>query len=690
VTATIVPERGFRPEIQALRAVAVALVLFFHLFPERLPGGFVGVDVFFVISGYLITAHLAHEAVATGTIGLKRFWGRRIRRLLPAATVVLLASLLAMLAFMPRSLWQQTALEVGASALYVQNWFLGATAVDYLGAANVPTLAQHYWSLSVEEQFYLVWPVLIVLALLVARRLPRRRTLILLLSAIAVASFVYSVLETIRSQPFAYFNTGTRVWEFAVGGLLALGLTERVDAAPERVRAAVGIAGGWIGLVLIAFSALQFNGETPFPGPWAALPVLGTALVIVGGTAAGSSWAPAFVARFGPLRLLGDLSYSIYLWHWPLIVVAPFVAGHSIGWKWKLAIVVASVTLAWATKRFVEDPVRTGRYWRAPSRRSFTLAAASIAVVVAASSVTWIAVERGVEASAKEAAAAVGEPCFGAPAMLEAAACDDPFAVPEGLDTAFAQRDGFFVPGTCTFPRPEVMLQVCEYGQLEDPDTTVLFVGNSHATHLIPGALQYAEEHNWRIMLMTRRNCLGVTTRSVGAAPDQACLDWSAAVLENIRSRNDIDLVVFPSYRSVEAYIAPPDATNAQLDQLREQIADTFRDLVERGQKVAVIDDSPAAPFDVPECVDLHRADYDPCSFPGDESPENLVTEAADRVPDVQRIDPRPWTCDDSACHSVVGGVVVFFDDNHFTGTYARTLAPYLGADLERVLRTTP
>jgi peptidoglycan/LPS O-acetylase OafA/YrhL len=230
-TADVGAERvrsGFHPEIQGLRAVAVLLVVLFHLWPNALSGGFVGVDVFFVISGYLITAHLYREVAATGTVSLRRFWARRIRRLLPASLLVLAISGLATVLFLPATVWTQTARQIGASALYVQNWALAADSVDYMAKDDVPTLAQHYWSLSVEEQFYAFWPILIVGLVAWGGRFASRRAaanravLIVGLGAVGLISLASSVVATADSQSTAYFATPTRVWEFVAGALVTL------------------------------------------------------------------------------------------------------------------------------------------------------------------------------------------------------------------------------------------------------------------------------------------------------------------------------------------------------------------------------------------------------------------------------------------------------------------------------------
>lgn len=681
------PQRSFRPEIQALRAVAVLLVLAFHLVPRALPGGYIGVDVFFVISGFLITSHLVSEVVDTGSISLPRFWARRIRRLIPAATVVLIVSFVAMHWVVPRSMWQQTVVEIGASALYIQNWILGAAAVDYLAADNDPTLVQHYWSLSVEEQFYIAWPVLLLVTALVVGRVASgrftRQGIAAVLSAVFVASLAYSAVTTAANPALAYFDTGARAWEFAAGGLLALipatwgsGIRGRLGELPSTLAS-------WLGIGLIGAAAVLYDTDTPFPGVAALLPVVGTLLVISGGTGS-SDWSPQVLARFGPLQFLGGLSYSIYLWHWPLLIAAGAVLGRTPGWKWAIVIAGASVALAWVTKVLVEDPVRNGRFWRERTWRSFALAAVTIPAVIAASAWTWSAVERGIDQSRTLAAELVetGE-CYGA-AALQDERCTDPFEVPAWLDTAFAAEDTPSRGNDCVMVVRE--LRVCTLGEVDEPTATVAIVGNSHATHYLPALTRFGLDRGWQILHVARVSCLGVTTEAVRETPDESCLRWSQDAQDYLSGVAGLDAVIFASHRNILSYIAPDDPTTAELDELRGQIESTYELFVDQGVGVMVLGNSPGMRQLVPECIDFARVTEDPCSFDRPPS-QSLMTEAAENVPGVHTVDPTRWMCTaDDRCHVLVGGVVVLSDRSHLSGTFSSTLAPYLGAEVQLVL----
>ena len=668
-------ERGFRPEVQGLRALAVALVVIYHFWSDALPGGFVGVDVFFVVSGFLITGQLAREVDSTGSISLARFWARRIRRLLPAATVVLAVSFVAMLAIVPRSLWQTTAVEIGASALYIENWVLAVTSVDYLGAEGTPTLAQHFWSLSVEEQFYLVWPLLLLLAALWPSA--QRRVRVVLLTAVLVLSLAYSFSQA--GTPSGYFNTGVRAWEFAAGALLALAPGVISWLARHRVVAAVF---SWSGVGLIVAAALLFDGSTAFPGGAALLPVVGTVLVISAGV---SPLSAGRLASFRPVQGLGDLSYSLYLWHWPVLIVLPYLVGTTEGIAAPAALLVA-LGLAWLTKRFVEDPVRHSRVMLGRPVRSFVGAASTIAVIAILTSVTWGSVQASTAAAARDAVTEYqSNPCYGAQAMADPT-CERPFAVGD-IDTAFSGQDRGALAEPCNSYGTTV--RRCEFGDTEDPALTVAVVGNSHAAALIAGLDAYGNEHNWRIVLMRKTDCLGVSTLPFAQPAGSECTSWTENVFEMLRAP-DIDAVVFATHRNAMHYLADPVTPDAEVAELKPHIEANFAALVASGMPVLVVGDTPGTrPDPAPECVYLHRFDYDPCATPlptDGRDDGNIVAEAARAVPGVGYLSLLPTVCDSNACHVVIGGTIVYFDDHHLSGSFSRSLAPYLGAAVEAQL----
>ncbi|MEW6638500.1 MAG: acyltransferase, partial [Actinomycetota bacterium] len=368
----------FRPDVEGLRAVAVGAVLLYHAGLPFAGGGYVGVDVFFVISGYLITGLLLREIEGTGRISLSRFYSRRAKRLLPL-TVVVLAAVVALSwpLFSPVRM-DAVSWDVIAAALYVINWRLGVEAVDYFEAGLGASPVQHFWSLSIEEQFYLLWPALLLLVAWWCRRTGRglRPALAAALGTVAASSFVYGVYLTEQQAGAAYFATPARAWELALGGMLAL-----VPAARLRVLRPGAAALAAAGLCAIAWSTYRFGDETPFPGYAALLPTLGTAAVIAAGTATTSTW-PGRLLTLSPMRHVGRISYSWYLWHWPPLVFAAAYWG-DLSPLAGMAVVAASYIPAVLSHRWVESPfLRSGTLNRFP-RRALALGGACTAISVA-------------------------------------------------------------------------------------------------------------------------------------------------------------------------------------------------------------------------------------------------------------------------------------------------------------------
>ncbi|HEU0182132.1 MAG TPA: acyltransferase, partial [Agromyces mariniharenae] len=344
--------------------------------------GFVGVDVFFVVSGFLITGLLLRDAERFGRVRLREFYVRRIRRILPAALVVLSACAIATLLFVPRIEWRPFLQQVLSSALYVQNWHLARDSQIPRRADLESTPVQHFWSLSVEEQFYLLWPLLIIAALWLAVRLGRRRLAIVaaVLGVATVASFVHGVALTAQDHNLAYFSTLSRAWEFGVGGLLALAPA----IAGERLRRTRALA-AWLGLAAIAAAARTFTDHELFPGVIALVPVLGTAAVIWAGMPrAALSLSP--VAALRPVQWFGDISYSLYLWHWPIIMFTPYITGQPSPAPVMVLLLVLSIVVAAASKRWIEDPFRRAvpreRVRMPRARRIGVASAAALAAVV--------------------------------------------------------------------------------------------------------------------------------------------------------------------------------------------------------------------------------------------------------------------------------------------------------------------
>ena len=496
-------ETGLRPEIQLLRAVAVLAVVFNHLAPGLLPGGYIGVDIFFVISGYLISAHLLRELDRTGRVRLVSFWARRARRLLPASLLVLLVSAVGSLLVVPATQWQTVMRQIMASALYVQNWVLAEDAQDYFASADSPSPVTHYWSLSLEEQFYLVWPLVAFAAYAIGRRWARPRVAVIVaFGAVVAASLVYSVVETARVPNAAYFVTPARMWQLGIGGLLAM-----VPALVSRRHAVAAL--GWVALL----GSIWFLDEgSAVPGWIALVPVLGTAAVIWSGNAFVGAVPRALRPALVTGVWVGGISYSLYLWHWPAIVLVPYATGEPLTVTTKLLLLAGMLVLSWLSLRFVENPARQLTWLtRGPARRTFVPAVVGMLVVVVLGTLALGTVDRRLEGveDEVEAALASGDPCFAARAIANG--CDHPHRL-RYADSPLLRVDNHrFNPSwgtTCIQDSFTAAVESCEFGVPQEASSLrVALMGDSHARHWSAAVEELALEHRWNVTVFVKASC---------------------------------------------------------------------------------------------------------------------------------------------------------------------------------------
>jgi peptidoglycan/LPS O-acetylase OafA/YrhL len=470
------PGGGFRPDVEGLRAVAVACVLLYHAGIPFAGGGYVGVDVFFVISGYLITGLLLRELEKTGTVSLARFYSRRAKRLLPLTVVVLaFVVVLSWLLFDPIRM-DETSFGIVAAGLYVMNWLLAVEAADYFAAGLQASPVQHFWTLAVEEQFYLVWPALLLGVGWWCKRTGRglRPTLGGVLAVVAASSLAYGVYSTDVEAGAAYFSTLTRGWELALGGLLALAPASALGRLPGWMARALA----WVGLGAVAFAAYRFNDDTLFPGTAALIPTLGTAAIIAAGFGAGAGSVAAFpspsrLLALGPVRHVGRISYSWYLWHWPPLVFAAAVWG-KLSPAEGLAVLAASYIPAVLTHHLVENPFLHSRSLARYPRKALALGgactASSVVLGLLLLAVTPVAPEAPEGRVAGAAALRDGR------SIQESAKAVHP--TPREAEKK-KNRPQMYSDG-CHLDLPETESPECVYGN-PSSDTTVVLFGDSHA-----------------------------------------------------------------------------------------------------------------------------------------------------------------------------------------------------------------
>lgn len=691
------PNKRFRPDIEGLRAVAVLAVVLFHAGVPGFGGGFIGVDVFFVVSGFLITGLLWRElqsgAEGTGTIRMAQFYAGRARRLLPAAALVLVATSVAATILLPPLQARSVLADAIASALYVGNYRFAAEGTDYLAAEAAPSPLQHYWSLGVEEQFYLLWPALIVgIAWLLTRTGRDNRPAAPyagVLAVVAGASLWVSLAWTQTMPPWAFFSLPTRAWELAAGGLIAL------TAAHWRTLHPVCAAlVGWGGLALIVATATQLGAATPYPGTAALLPVLGTALVIGAGCAIPDLGVGRLLSK-PVMRGIGRVSYSWYLWHWPVLLLAPAVFGHGLGLAGRLTMMVISLGLAILTLHLVENPARFAAALRSSSWRSLALGATATGLAVCAGLV--LLAVRPVPTGSGPAAvpvAATATPRAAEPALTPeqrvqaaVAASADLRAVPSNLSPPLDNitKPEAFVNG-CVLSWKDVALPECVSGNTAS-GTTVALIGDSHAGMWQPALETTAQQRGWRLETLAKVTCppmkLPIRSPYLGREFTE-CKQWRADVLAKVAKERPA-LIVLDMVRRYGADFGFVSYDRAWLDGLTRLVSQ----LRGTGARVLVLGPVPDPHTTVPTCLSAHVDDATACA-PDRGVAVNDTGIAAEAAAvhagggQYARLDQ--YFCTDRRCPVVVGNTLVFRDDNHITVEYAELLAPVLGRLAESAL----
>ncbi|TDC54424.1 acyltransferase [Jiangella ureilytica] len=677
----------FRGDIQGLRAVAVLAVLGFHTGMPLLSGGFVGVDVFFVISGFLITGLIDREIGRTGRLRLSRFWARRVRRLLPATAVVLVTVGAMTLLVLPMTRWSSVAWDIATSALYVVNWRLADQSVSYLASDDAPSPVQHYWSLAVEEQFYIVWPLMILLVLWLQRRyrLPLTRAMLTGIAAIGVPSFIWSIVLTKTSPGPAYFVSTTRLWELAIGGALAI-LAHRIPRLPAVWAHLLGVAG----LTAIVLAVVTFDAATPFPGIAALVPTLGAAAVIAAGTV-GRRTISDLVLDTPIMRDIGTLSYSLYLWHWPLLIGAAAMWGEDNELPVTIAVTVVgfSVVPAWLTHRLVEAPIHRAKVFVRLPGWAAVLGVVCTAIGVATAVIVSLAVP-------KQPSYAVGGEAPGA-AVLDAIPAQDPDGRPADSvdllvpDVLAAREDLATLGGEpCISELEGTELEACSYGP-EDADVTMALVGDSKAHQWLPAFQRIADERGWRILTYLKSACpLARVDIKYEDRANQDCAEYNETRYDRLHELESIDYVVTSQVAS-QAYLGPNESQREQTDAMVEDLRRTWTGLEDAGRQVIVLVDNPNPEHEVIECVAEHGDELSACAFPraiGAErggAPAQLA--ALEGLDGVSSVDVNDYICPGDMCPAVIGNVLIYRRGSHLTATYVDSLTPRLDEALIAAMR---
>ncbi|MEY2628150.1 MAG: hypothetical protein RJB08_1909 [Actinomycetota bacterium] len=702
-----------RRDIEGLRAIAVVSVILYHAHFLGLRGGFVGVDVFFVISGFLITTLLVKEHSATGRISLPRFYGRRARRLLPASAVVIVGTLLAANKWLEPLRLRDLGSDAISSGAFVANIGFARRGTDYLQSALPPSALQHYWSLAVEEQFYVVWPAL--LSFLMWKKGPSHKRALLGILTISVASFVICVWQTSASQPWAFFGLHARAWELGMGALLALGW-KSVEHLTDKLRATIS----WVGIVVIVGSFFVIDESMRFPGVVAIAPVLGSVLVLMGGDSARRG--PVMVLRTPVLQWIGSRSYSLYLWHWPVLIIGEAALDGSPNPIERIGLLAIAVVGADLSYRIVENPIRRARLFVQKNRAALVLGVALVAtsitagVIVRGKSVTLATDEIASTptftvaptTTAASSTSSLAPTTIASPTTLPGettttstpgplpqivspteplqAIIDavDAESVPKNLEPSIAGASGdkpALYDNGCHLDAGSTEPGDCVFGDTTSNFTVALF-GDSHAAQWFTSLDSIAKQRGWRLLALTKLGCTPIdeiTYNSTVGATYPQCRPWR----ENVKKRLVAEraAVVFVSYsnRLLQVGSHQPFPDNVWIDGFAKLIPE----LRAGGTEPILITDTPYPGSDVPICLSKNVSHVRNCTFSrakGINDSRHAANIAAAVNNAAQVLDVSNWLCAADRCPVIFGNVLIYRDSNHITTKFADVLTPLIDA----------
>lgn len=642
---------GFRPDIEGMRGIAVLLVVLFHSGVPGFGGGFTGVDVFFALSGYLITGIILNEITKRGKLSFRNFYARRARRLLPAAGLVVVATLVLMLlVYSPLELGKYSR-WASYTSLYASNYMFMRDASNYFASDVTRNPYLHTWSLAVEEQFYLFWPALIALTLMATKS---RRQLAVVLAVMSAVSLAFCIWLTDYRAPWAFFGLPTRAWEFGLGGLGCMLPAEYLVRRKSLIAAV-----GWLGFAAVLAGGLVFTSQTPFPGLAAALPVLGTIAVLLAWFSE-LRWGPVALLQIGPLQYLGRLSYSWYLWHWPILLLAG-LQFPDIKWPGKLLAALVALALAHITFIILEKPVRFHPFLVARPGLSLGLAPLVAVLGVTASLLTQGVAQRELASE------------------------------PQASFWAAANDRRVLFEAHCLTASGGTRLAECTYGE-PSSDTTILLFGDSHAEHWFPALNRIALENHWRLLTLLKASCPPAQVAIFNTnlkRDDTECALWRSAALARIATLHP-HLVVLSESDQVVTERGQVGLHAVSPQDWERGLRATASYLDSRDVKTVIIADVPRPEFDVPTCLSRAAArSHSPqdCNVTRsaalNEGARSAERAAVTGLSNVRLLDFADQLCPNQICQTLVDGKVVFRDGDHLTSSFSQSLAPVLKREME-------
>jgi peptidoglycan/LPS O-acetylase OafA/YrhL len=610
-------QRERNPQIQALRALAAGLVLIYHA--KWIDGGYIGVDIFYVISGFLITGILLRELDSKSTISLVAFYARRTKRLLPASFLVIFATGIAALILLPASMRQSLGKDVVAASTYISNFLFALWENDYQNLNSTPSPFIHFWSLAVEEQFYIFWPLFI----LILFRIGKQRAVLYGVLTTLITSFLFSLYLTERAPIWAFYILPTRAWELAAGALLVF--------LPElkKLRPVVAL----LSFLALGVATVIFDKTTPFPGIAALAPVVATVLLL----ASRSKWPPLFdvIARSKVTQWLGAISYPLYLWHWPVLVIPAIYLGKDLTFVQTLVLLALTVLLADLTHRYVEAPMRDAVFTH---RKILKLAAIATTLSVALGLTTYSQYSNNITI-----------------------ADGTKYSLDEIRSKPINNNDG------CHIHIRQTVSPKCEYGDLASDKTIVLY-GDSHAAQWLPALDLIGKTRGIKIVSLTKSACPSAEViKELSSQYDvkdcQAFRDSSVARINRIKP-----LAVILT--GMQPFTAPYSDVSARSWWLAGE-SKVFNRIKSATKFPIYLTDTPLPQIDIPDCLVAGRGDTCDTARPI----------AAEVAPGLIPINPTPWLCTDN-CPAIVDGIIAYRDKSHLTVEMSK----HLSRELENAL----
>ena len=651
-------ERKFRLEIEGLRFVAALLVAIYHIWFNRVSGG---VDVFFVISGFLITSSIISTINRTGELKFLPYIKKLMKRLLPSVFFILSIVLVLSYFLLPKSIFGKTLKEVLASMFFYQNWQLAISNTDYLDASQMKTPIEHFWALSIQGQFYLIWFLLFTIILILVkkyRNLNVKRVINTLLGIILVTSLAYSIYLTSTNQQWAYFTTFTRVWQFALGSLLCINLSS------IRVNKVFAVLAGWIGLIALISTGIIFDVSEKFPGYIALWPMIAAILIVLSGTRE---------TRFGVKRFLGSkwmvkiggISFGIYLWHWVLLSFYRYNVQDIPGFFMGTFIILVSIVLSFFMTQLIEDPIRTSNNDKFAFKRLGIMGSINLTLI--------IALFIGLTIDQKQLNQKVADADYpGVMAVHDSIDVPEKEAIPD-LSQVFddlpqAHKDG------SNQNLKESDLKVGEYGETENYDATIALIGSSHSEHWQGALLEAIKDQNIRLLNITRSG----TRFSTGYQEDDLKGIWNQHVL-NYLKETDVDLVV-----------AQSTASDTDKLKIQHQMMDQLKYVKnEYDIDVLALRDVPRYSFNILESLETDGTNSTIKKMNNENNQKDAKAweEFINSDLSIYKLDLTEYFILDEKFQPIIGNIVVYRDNRHLTNTISKSFGPILKEEVLKILK---